>query len=125
MFLLQYAILICISIAFIVAVISAFVLFKSIGMERGVFKHLILRDRTSTELGYVSSVRRSDSVGLVGITVTQLRPASTAEVNQERIDVVSNGKLIELGKAVEVIQVEGMRVVVWEIVIYVYEEACI
>src|SRR5690625_3655653 len=84
-----------ISIAFIVAVIAAFVLFKSIGMERGVFKHLILRDRTSTELGYVSSVSRSDLVGLVGITVTQLRPAGTAEVNQERIDVVSEGNFIE------------------------------
>src|SRR5690625_2751829 len=115
MFLLQYAILICISIAFIVAVISAFVLFKSIGMERGVFKHLILTDRTSTELGSVSSVSRSDLAGLVGITVTQLRPAGTAEVNPERIDVVSEGNFIELGKEVEVIQVEGMRVVVREI----------
>ncbi|HLS59611.1 MAG TPA: nodulation protein NfeD [Virgibacillus sp.] len=104
-----------ISIAFIVAVIAGFILFKSIGMERGLFKHLILRDRTSTDLGYVSSVNRSELVGLVGITVTPLRPSGTAEVNKERIDVVSEGNFIELGIEVEVVKVEGMRVVVREV----------
>lgn len=103
-----------ISIAFIVAIIAAFILFKSIGMERGLFRHIILRDRTSTDLGYVSSANRSELVGLVGITVTQLRPSGAAEVNNERIDVVSEGKFVERGKEIEIIKVEGMRVVVRE-----------
>lgn len=104
-----------IAIAFVVAIVVAVVLFKSIGMEKGFFRHIILRDRTSTELGYVSTVNRLELIGLEGVTVTQLRPAGTALLDQERIDVVSEGDFVESGKQVKVVKVEGMRVVVREI----------
>lgn len=104
-----------IAIAFIVAIGAAVILFKSIGMEKGIFRHIILRDRTSTELGYVSTVNRLELIGLEGVTTTQLRPAGTALLDQERIDVVSEGNFVESGKKVKVVKVEGMRVVVREI----------
>lgn len=104
-----------ISIAFIVAIAAAVILFKSIGLEKGIFRHIILRDRTSTELGYVSMVNRLELIGLEGMTVTQLRPAGTVLFDQERIDVVSEGNFVESGQRVKVVKVEGMRVVVREI----------
>lgn len=104
-----------IGIAFIVAVIAAIILFKWIGMEKGFFRKIILRDSTSTELGYVSSVNRTELIGLEGITVTALRPAGTAVFDDERIDVVSEGSFIEKNKTVKIIEVEGMRVVVREL----------
>src|SRR5699024_6780693 len=57
---------------FIVAIIAAVILYKWVGMERGFFRRMILRDSTSTELGYVSSVNRLELVGLEGTTATAL-----------------------------------------------------
>lgn len=104
-----------VAVALVVAVVSAVILYKAIGMERGIFRHIVLRDRTSTELGYVSSVNRLELIGLVGITVTPLRPSGTAVFDHERIDVVSEGSFIDLDKKVKVVKVEGMRVVVREL----------
>ncbi len=104
-----------VAIAFIVAIIAAIILFRSIGLEKGIFRHIILRDRTSTELGYVSSVNRLELIGLEGVTVTPLRPSGTALFENERIDVVSDGAFIPNDQKVKVVKVEGMRVVVREV----------
>jgi membrane-bound ClpP family serine protease len=47
-----------------------------------------------------------------GSALTLLRPAGTAEINGERVDVVSQGDYIAQGALIEVIAVEGTRVVV-------------
>jgi len=103
-----------ISIAFIVAIIAAVVLYKWIGTERGIFKKIILRDRTTTDLGYVSRAERTELIGQEGITVTPLRPAGTVVFDDERIDVVSEGGFVERNKRVTIVQVEGLRIVVRE-----------
>lgn len=104
-----------VAIAFVVAIVAAVILFKSIGMERGLFRHIVLRDRTTTELGYVSSVNREELIGAEGVTVTPLRPAGTAVFDDERLDIVSEGSFIELDKRVKIVKVEGMRIVVQEL----------
>ena len=48
--------------------------------------------------------------------MTPLRPAGTIRVDHERIDVVSDGSYIDKGKHVEIIKVEGSRIVVRETV---------
>lgn len=101
-----------ISIAFIVAVLAGVILYKSIGLEKGIFKHIILRDTTSTELGYVSSVSRNELLEQVGVTVTPLRPAGIVQFDNERVDVVSEGAFINRDEQVKVIKTEGVRVVV-------------
>lgn len=47
-----------------------------------------------------------------GSAFTQLRPAGTALINGRRVDVVTEGALIEKGSPVKVVGIEGMRVVV-------------
>lgn len=47
-----------------------------------------------------------------GTAFTQLRPAGTALINGRRVDVVTEGQLIERGSPVKVVGVEGMRVIV-------------
>jgi len=47
-----------------------------------------------------------------GIALTQLRPSGVANINGQRVDVVTEGGLIERGTAVKVIAVEGARIVV-------------
>lgn len=104
-----------VSIALIVAIVAAVILFKWISLEKGFFKHIILRDQASNELGYVSQTNRLELIGLEGKVVTPLRPSGTALFDHERIDVISEGDFVEKDKKVKIIQVEGARVVVREI----------
>jgi len=104
-----------VSIAFILAIIAAVFLYRQIGLNKGLFRHIILRDQTSTELGYVSQVNRLELIGMVGETLTPLRPSGIGVFNDEQIDIVSEGSFIEKGKEIEITKVEGMRVVVREI----------
>src|SRR5699024_1918453 len=43
-----------IAIAILIAIIAAVLLYKRIGAEKGIFNKIILRDRTTTDLGYVT-----------------------------------------------------------------------
>jgi membrane-bound serine protease (ClpP class) len=48
----------------------------------------------------------------LGTALTQLRPSGTANINGQRVDVVTEGGLIERGAAVKVVAIEGTRIVV-------------
>lgn len=74
-------------------------------------------------LSLQSSLRKSEGVvsydealtdlaGKEGVSLTNLRPSGTARVDGKRIDVVTRGDYIEKGETVEVLKVEGSRVVV-------------
>ena len=47
-----------------------------------------------------------------GTAYTNLRPSGTALINGRRVDVVTEGGLIERGTPIQVIALEGLRVVV-------------
>jgi len=51
-------------------------------------------------------------LGKRGRATTPLRPAGIADIDGERVDVVSDGELIEPGAPVEVTRVDGNRIVV-------------
>ncbi len=104
-----------IGIALLVTVIVSVILFKTMGLERGFFRHIILNDSTSSEQGYVSSVNRLDLIGLEGTAVTPLRPSGTAEFDGERLDVVTEGVFIGVNQKVKIKKTEGSRIVVREL----------
>lgn len=107
---MAYSILIALFIAFIGMV----VLMKFFGKNLHLFSKLVLKDATTTEEGYVSNVNRIELLGKVGETITPLRPSGTVIVDGERLDVVSEGSYIENNKKVEIVEVEGSRIVVRE-----------
>jgi membrane-bound serine protease (ClpP class) len=57
-------------------------------------------------------IDKPDLVGLTGVAQTNLRPSGTAIINGQRVDVVTEGAMVERGSPVRVVAVEGMRVVV-------------
>ncbi len=103
---------IAIFIALVVAIIGMVILMKFFGKKLHVLNKLVLMDATTTEEGYVSNVNRTELLGKVGITITPLRPAGTILFGNERVDVVSEGGYIDAEKHVEIIKVEGSRIVV-------------
>ncbi|MFD0692819.1 nodulation protein NfeD [Paenibacillus sp. GCM10027628] len=94
----------------IIAVAFAIKYFK----HRGVWNRFILKEQLTTAKGFTSTPDRGFLVGRTGEAITPLRPAGTALIGGERIDVVTDGSFIPNGKAVIVVQVEGTRVVVRE-----------
>ena len=67
----------------------------------------ILR-RTVGDIG----TERPELLNQSGTALTTLRPSGTAIINGKRVDVVTEGSLIERGAPVKVVAVEGLRVVV-------------
>jgi membrane-bound serine protease (ClpP class) len=55
---------------------------------------------------------RPELLNCSGTALTTLRPSGTALIDGKRIDVVTDGSMIERGAGVKVIAVEGARVVV-------------
>jgi membrane-bound serine protease (ClpP class) len=78
----------------------------------GRFKGLILRGASHQADGYIAATPRTDLVGQDGVAVTDLRPAGTAQIGQERVDVVTEGDYVPQGRAVRVVRSEGYRHVV-------------
>lgn len=50
--------------------------------------------------------------GRAGLSITPLRPSGAAEIEGRRVDVVTDGVFIDAGQSIEVVSVEGTRVVV-------------
>ena len=77
------------------------------------WKRLVLGSKTSRDQGYDSSrPGLSELVGQRGVAVSPLRPAGRARFGEEIVDVVTEGDFFVPGETVEVLVVEGNRVVV-------------
>ena len=76
---------------------------------------MILKTDQQKADGFHASADNLDSLmGKHGAAFTKLRPAGIALINDEKIDVMAEGSFVEKGKLVEVVLVEGNRVVVRE-----------
>lgn len=66
-----------------------------------------------TEAGYSGAdAGEKDLLGKEGVTITMLRPAGMAKLGEKKVDVVSEGDVIEANTRVSVVEVRGNRVVV-------------
>ena len=72
----------------------------------------ILADGLHSADGFIAARVRSDLVGKDGLAVTDLRPSGTVAIDDERIDVVTEGDYIKAGSTVRFIRAEGYRHVV-------------
>ncbi|MUT66670.1 nodulation protein NfeD [Paenibacillus sp. NEAU-GSW1] len=81
---------------------------------RGIWNKFILREKLTTEDGFVSADSKDDLLGLNGTALTTLRPAGTAQIGDRKIDVVTSGEFISAGRPIKVVKTEGTWVVVEE-----------
>jgi membrane-bound serine protease (ClpP class) len=76
-------------------------------------QRLILETGLSAGKGYASSPDADKLwLGKSGTAISPLRPSGIAEVEGERVDVVSDGEFIEAGAHLVVSRVDGNRIVV-------------
>ncbi len=98
-------------IAMATVVITVIVLLR-MGHRFPMWKHLLLAYEETTDRGYLAQSDIRNLAGQRGVAVTMLRPAGTAEFGDVRADVVTEGGFVAAGTTVEVIRVQGRRVVV-------------
>ena len=71
---------------------------------------LVLAPELGSISGYTSAETRDWLVGKTGLALTALRPAGTASIGDERVDVVSQGDFVDRGSPIRVVSVNGSRV---------------
>lgn len=76
---------------------------------------LILKGGLTRNEGFISTDEYYSYIGKTGTTITVLRPAGIADVEGERLNVVSEGEFIRKGATVIVREVEGARIMVEEV----------
>ncbi len=96
----------------IAAVIVTIIVLLRMGTRLTIWRRLLLDTEETQDRGYVAQSDLKSLQDRRGIAVTSLRPAGTAEVDGERIDVVTSGEYVARDTPVRVIRVEGRRVVV-------------
>lgn len=73
-------------------------------------------DREATDPTILPGAAQAASLlGAIGVSTTVLRPAGTVQFGDEYVDVVSDGGFIPAGTRVQVVEVEGTRIVVKEV----------
>jgi len=77
------------------------------------YKRFVLTTEEKRGDGFSSAkLGLSRLIGSQGTAITKLRPAGKARIGGQPVNVVSRGEFIEAGETVEVIKVDGNRVVV-------------
>jgi membrane-bound ClpP family serine protease len=99
---------------FFVIIIIMIVIFFTMLSKNRLPKHLVLHESTSAELGFSGTEDMQYLMGKSGMTVSICRPTGNVDFDGVKLDVVSRGEYIDKGRQVEVIEIEGSRIVVKE-----------
>ena len=73
---------------------------------------IILHDAETDAAGYRATQDMEVFLGREGVTTTVLRPTGIAEFDGVRLNVVSEGDFVQSGTAVQIIRVDGGRILV-------------
>ncbi len=98
-------------ISFFAACIAGYGAFKYF-QRKGALKSIILSTTATREAGYSSSADYTPLLGKKGRAVTPMNPSGIVEIEGNKYDTVSDGDYIYPDSSVEVIKVEGNRIVV-------------
>src|SRR5262249_2168043 len=72
-------------------------------------------DAMPDEAAQLSAARAAALLGAIGVAATPLRPAGMVRFGDDYIDVVAEGSFVQPGARVQVIEIEGNRIVVKEV----------
>ena len=103
------------SIAILLSVGLVIVLAKK-GYSFDNFSKLVLQNDLTSERGFLSNIDYSSLLGQTGKTLTALRPTGKALFEEITLDVLSQDERIEENVLVEVVKVEGSKIIVRRVV---------
>ena len=99
----------------VLSLVAALILVRFV-VKSKTWRRIVLNDKQEKLKGFhASTADLAKLIGKRGNAYTPLRPAGIALIEDQKIDVMTEGDFIEKDSKVEVILVEGNRVVVREI----------
>lgn len=88
-------------------------LFLRVFKRREMWTKITLADQLSSEMGYNSMKQTYQSlIGKTGEALTDMRPVGTITIDGEEYSAVSNGQWISRGDAINVVSVDGTKILV-------------
>jgi membrane-bound serine protease (ClpP class) len=96
---------------FVLSAVFIFILSKLLP-KSAIWNRMILQDNIASKSGYGAKQSFNHLIGAEGIALTTLRPAGTAVIEGQRIDVVTEGDYINHDSKIVVKAVEGSKIVV-------------
>ena len=102
-----------VAIAIAVTAIVMFILWLRILPRTWIAKKLTINKDLSDS--HATDDRLNNLIGLTGPALCKLHPGGFAKIDGRKIDVITQGEMVEQGTTVKVIEIEGNRVVVTEL----------
>ncbi|KGA95996.1 hypothetical protein AJ85_20370 [Alkalihalobacillus alcalophilus ATCC 27647 = CGMCC 1.3604] len=103
-----------VSMGFLIGGFGSF-LFLKVFPSRNMWDKMTLKDKLSSEMGYNSiNEKYTELVGKKGKTLSPFRPTGTVEIDGEGYSATSGNKWIEANVPVEVVSVDGTRILIKE-----------
>jgi membrane-bound serine protease (ClpP class) len=99
------------AIALAAAIVAIPVFFKIFGRTK-LIRRLVLVTAETTESGYTHAASKDSLLGKTGVTQTIFRPSGIVKIDGLRVNAIADGEFISQGVPVEVIRVEGTKVIV-------------
>lgn len=99
------------SIAVIITTIVTVVLVK-LGFRSKIIDSFILNQSSTREKGFSSSSSKEEYLGKIGVTTTGLRPSGFIDIEDERLDALSDEGFIPEKSSIKVVRVEGSKIFV-------------
>lgn len=94
---------------------AASFLFLKVFKSRNMWSKIALKDRLTKEAGYTSLNKEFEQlVGREGVTLTDLRPVGTIQIEGKDYSAISNAQWIKKGTPVTVVEVDGTKILVKE-----------
>ncbi len=101
-----------VAVSLLLAIAAALALLRFLPRLPG-GRRLVLETELTAREGFASAPETDRAwLGKRGTSVSTLRPAGIADIEGERVDVVSDGEFIEAGEPITVVRVDGNRIVV-------------
>ena len=99
---------------FIVIIIAlcVFLCLRSIKKGKLFKSSIILSDEEKVEDGYIATKDRAIFLHKTGVTTTPLRPTGMADIQGERLNVITNGQFVPNDTPVRVVRIEGANIIV-------------
>ena len=101
--------------AFLIAFLTATYIRKIPILNRMTLPGVAEKDEESPLDNILGAAKAAGLLGAIGVSATVLRPAGTVRIGDEFVDVVTEGGYIPSGTRVQVVEVEGTRIVVKEV----------
>jgi membrane-bound serine protease (ClpP class) len=101
-----------VAVSLLLAITASLVLLRFLPRLPG-GRRLVLETELAAREGFASAPEADrDWLGKRGTAVSTLRPAGIADIEGQRVDVVSDGEFVEAGAPITVVRVDGNRIVV-------------